>query len=297
MQQLQGPVYPWQRSAKGAVDALINDRQKLADDLAKLTAGMRAAERAALERNPQAASKLREALNDLEQADTETAMQRSADRLRRGYAPAGDGPESEMAAELSHLQQQLGQARQAMAAAGNSPPPGDAALDAAERLRGRLAALDESLRRMGEVGRAGTGGGAGPVNGGWNTGNNTYPQGRAAPRQATPAQDPEQAFRQASREVEHLRRAVQDDPAARREADELVRALQKLDPKRFPGNPAMVDELYGRVLSGVDRLELQLRHEAANSMPGQVRSDSAAPVPEGYQDPVADYFRRLSKNP
>jgi len=73
--------------------------------------------------------------------------------------------------------------------------------------------------------------------------------------------------------------------------------MQRLDPRRFPGNPAMLDELYARVLSGVDRLELQLRHEPAESQPGQVRSDNPAPMPAGYQTAVAEYFRRLSKNP
>ena len=88
-----------------------------------------------------------------------------------------------------------------------------------------------------------------------------------------------------------------DDPAARRQVDDLIRSMQKLDPKRFPGNPAMVDELYARVLSGVDRLELQLRHEPDDTLPEQVRADSPQPVPAGYEAPVADYFRRLSRNP
>ena len=83
----------------------------------------------------------------------------------------------------------------------------------------------------------------------------------------------------------------------RREIDELVRSMKNLDPKRFPGNPAMVDELYARVLSGVDKLELQLRHEPGEGAQAQVRSDSPQPIPSGYQSAVADYFRRLSQTP
>jgi hypothetical protein len=98
-------------------------------------------------------------------------------------------------------------------------------------------------------------------------------------------------------ELNRLKRSVADDPEARRQVDELVRSMQGLDPRRFPGNPAMVDELYARVLSGVDKLELQLRHEPAESQPGQVRSDNPAPMPAGFQTAVAEYFRRLSKNP
>jgi hypothetical protein len=296
MRSLQGPRAPGLRGGASPIESLIADRQKLANDLAALTRDMRAAERAALERSHGAASKLRDALNDLEQADTETQLQRSADQLRRGYAPLSDAPENEIASELEHLKGQLGEAQQAMNAAQGQP--GDGALDAVERLRGRLAALDQGLRRSSGPVTAGGGNGGGPVNGAWNTGNNTFSPGRAAAPDTSPLPvDPERVFSQGMHELDQLRRAVGEDPAARRQVDELVRAMQKLDPKRFPGNPAMVDEIYARVLGGVDRLELTLRHEPAESLPGQVRSDSPAPVPAGYEASVADYFRRLSKNP
>jgi hypothetical protein len=294
--------------SEGAVESLINDRQRLADDLARLTRDMRAAERAAQEHNQGGAKKLHEALDDLEQANTESQLQRTADRLRRGYVALTDAQENEIASELQHLTDQLGDARQAM---GNGQQPSNAsgaALDAMERLRNRLASLDEGLRRsaqpgtqsgnVGEV-RAGGGGRGGPVYGGSNTGNNVFPRGAIAPVSPvpTPAGDPERVFRQGLRDLDQLKRAVAEDPAATRDVEELIRAMQKLDPKRFPGNPAMVDEIYGQVLGRVDRLELQLRHEPAEALPGQVRSDSPAPMPPGYQSSVADYFRRLSKNP
>jgi hypothetical protein len=90
---------------------------------------------------------------------------------------------------------------------------------------------------------------------------------------------------------------VGDDPGARRQVDELIRSMQNLDPRRFPGNPAMVEELYVRVLSGVDRLELQLRHEPDSALPQEVRSDGPPPMPAGYEAAVGEYFRRLSRNP
>ncbi len=106
-----------------------------------------------------------------------------------------------------------------------------------------------------------------------------------------------QAYREGMSELGRLRRAVADDPQSRRQVDELIRSMQRLDPRRFPGNPAMVDELYARVLSGVDRLELQLRHEPVDDLPGQVRSGNSQPMPAGYRAAVAEYYRRLSRNP
>ena len=99
------------------------------------------------------------------------------------------------------------------------------------------------------------------------------------------------------RDLDRLRRSVGDDPEARRQVDDLIRSMQKLDPKRFPGNPAMVDELYARVVSDVDKLELQLRHVPDEGEPAEARSDNPSPMPSGYQAAVAEYFRRLSKNP
>lgn len=346
------------------VQGLIDDRQRLADELARLTRDMRTAQSQAQERNHDAAAKLRDALGDLESADTETHLQRSADMLRRGYAPLNDDAENQIAADLKHLQEQLGQARSAMA---DGHSPSDDALDSVERLRSRLAALDDSMRgsagradaanragngtrgqgeaandgngssgqgeaangrnsalggpqtggQVGDVGGqrgadgrlvgpVGAGGGAyrgGPVNGAWNTGVDpgTRQSGVGSVRVdpvtivATPAS--RRVYQEGLKELTRLQGSVKDDPAAKRQVDDLVRSMQRLDPRRFPGNPAMLDELYARVLSGVDRLELQLRHEPADSQPGQVRSDNPAPMPAGYQTAVAEYFRRLSKNP
>jgi hypothetical protein len=318
------PPVPTLRGGAGDVQTMIDDRQKLADDLARLQARMRDAEREALQRSHTAAEKLRDALSDLDQADTETQLQRSADLLRRGYAPRGNSTESGIESSLQHLKDQLGQAGDALA---KGQPPSDDALDALEQLRSRLAALDPSLRGSagdqrgagdqgvgnpsgrgrdgaranGGIGgpvTAGGGGRADWVNGAWNTGNNgPYPGGRAAPPVAPPSGDPERTFRQEMNDLGRLRRAVGNDAAGRREVDDLIRSMQRLDPRRFPGNPAMVAELYGRVVSQVDQLELQLRNEAGEEQAADVRSDRAPIVPSGYKDAVSEYYRRLSKNP
>jgi hypothetical protein len=303
-----GAGRPRDRDGGKAVEAFIDDRQKLADDLARLTQEMHTAERAALGRSHDAASKLRGALSDLEQADTETQLQRSADVLRRGYGPITDAGETEIASEMQHLRDQLGEAQQAMS---RGQPSSDGALGDVERLRSRLATLDRSLRGAsggsggqvaGPVTDGARGGDGGFVNGGWNAGNNSelpraVARDRAAARAETPPPDSEPLYAEGMKELDRLRRSVGDDPEARRQVDELIRSMQRLDPKRFPGNPAMVDELYARVVSGVDKLELQLRHVPDEGEPAEVRSDSPSPMPSGYQAAVAEYFRRLSRNP
>ena len=95
-------------------------------------------------------------------------------------------------------------------------------------------------------------------------------------------------------ELTQLRRDVANDPEMQRQVQELITAMEHLDLRRFPGNPAMVEELHQRLLSGVDTLELQLRRNLDDKQPGQIRSTDSLAVPPGYKDAVADYFRRLS---
>ncbi len=145
--------------------------------------------------------------------------------------------------------------------------------------------------------RYGGGGADGTVWGNINTGNNRY--GGPGPRPAPPDAsgnpgDTERTYQQGMRELNQLRQMVQGDPQAMKEVQELARQMQQLDPSRFPGNPAMVEQMHREVLSSIDRIELQLQRDGAST---EARTGKPYAVPAGYQDSVAEYYRRLSKNP
>ena len=57
----------------------------------------------------------------------------------------------------------------------------------------------------------------------------------------------------------------------------------------------MVEELHTKVLNDVDKLELQLRRDPNTAQAGQVRRATPPSVPPGYEDAVAEYYRRLGK--
>src|SRR5882757_5852105 len=159
---------------------------------------------------------------------------------------------------------------------------------------------DRTGQRGGQSGdvRYGGGGGAdGTVWGNINTGNNRYGQAgqRPAPTDASgnPG-DTERTYLQGVRELNQLRQMVQGNPQASKEVQELARQMQQLDPSRFPGNPAMVEQMHREVLSPIDRIELQLQRDGAST---EARTGKPYAVPAGYQDSVAEYYRRLSKNP
>ena len=317
-------------SAYSAVQSLADDRQKLADDLARLESQMRDAVRDLAGGNHDAASQLRDALRQADQSNLDSRVQRSADMLRRGANPDRNGSEQQIAGDLQQLDQQTRAAQQAL---GNGAQPGDSpnqdALDQVQTLRDRLQALNQTQNR-GANGRNGSGnqpgqragqqpgqqsgsggqngpasafvnpngGNGGPVYGGMNTGNNIYNYGQMpSPPDGYANPAPQQAYRDSMAQLDQLRQSVKEDPDALRQVQDLIREMQKLDPSRFPGNPAMIEELHNRVMADVDKLALELRRASDGKQAGQVHGADSQPVPPGYEDAVADYFRRLSKTP
>jgi hypothetical protein len=129
------------------------------------------------------------------------------------------------------------------------------------------------------------------------TGNNSNLPGTAAPpdRSQLPP-DPELTYQQSVSNLNQLLRTFQDDPEEKRELQGLIQEMQRLDPKRFPGNPALLEQIHNQVLTDVNNLELRVQRKLGDQ-PGQIRGTEPISVPAGYEDAVAEYFRRLSKNP
>ncbi len=199
-------------------------------------------------------------------------------------------------------QQSSGKGQQASASQGSN------ASGAASRGSGRGGSQDNrpgqpggsSSSEAGSTGEVRTGGGATPGGTAWNninTGNNRYDQAGAPPVPGDPSSNPadtERSYQQGMRELKALRQMVGADPQAAKEVQELARQMERLDPSRFPGNPAMVEQMHRDLLSSVDRLELQLQRDSAAT---DARTGRPYVVPAGYQDSVAEYYRRLSNKP
>jgi hypothetical protein len=140
------------------------------------------------------------------------------------------------------------------------------------------------------------GGGAyGDVYGNFDTGNNT-PRGGPPGQPDNSPVPPQRAYDNSLRDLNQLRQAVREDPDMAKQVQELIQEMEHLDPSRFPGNPALVEQLHSQVLADVDKLELQLRRQLDDKDSGQVRSGDTKTVPQGYEESVAEYYRRLSKN-
>ena len=142
---------------------------------------------------------------------------------------------------------------------------------------------------------SGGGGRVGSVIDNFDTGNNT-PLGGPAVRPDNSPVPPQRAYDESMRDLNQLRQSVQQDLDMERQIQSLIQQMQRLDPSRFPGNPALVEQLHAQVLADVDKLELQLRRQLDDKQSGQIRSGDIKSVPAGYEDSVAEYYRKLSKN-
>jgi hypothetical protein len=130
-------------------DQLAQERQELSDDLSKLEKNLRDAARMMAPNEPGVAGKLRDALTEMDEADLDNHVQRTADWLRSGINPNSNGTEGEIAQGLQKLSRRLEDAQQAM---GQERPgqPGAAkgdtteALDQVERLRSWIESMQRS---------------------------------------------------------------------------------------------------------------------------------------------------------
>jgi hypothetical protein len=327
------------------IDKMVNDRQQVADDLARLTQQLRATARELGPTQPAASGKLRSALEGLDDNDLNTRMQRSSDGLRSGTF--SDPLETALTNDLQKLGQQVGDAARALGSAQHDSKDValNRAMDDLSRLRDQLAGLGGrpnsqpgpgqpggqqfqtgQLSRNGQGGQAGqqqgqngqagqqgqAGGvgnrvagpagnpGGGATNGDRNGFNaydtgNTRISGRAVAPQ--PGPNPADAQREIDQGLNLLNRVgavVQDSPEAQRELQSLIDQMRNLDPSRFPGNPGLVEQMHQQLLSNVDALELQLRRTLDENHGGTIRNTNPAKVPVGYQDSVAEYYRKLS---
>ncbi len=132
--------------------------------------------------------------------------------------------------------------------------------------------------------------------GAYDTGN-TRIQGQAvAPQQGPNPGDTQRQIDQGLNLLNQVKAVVQDSPEARQQLQALIDEMRNLDPSRFPGNPGLVEQMHQQLVSNVDALELQLRRQLEAGKGGTIRNTDPTKVPAGYQDSVAEYYRKLSSS-
>ncbi|MGH9407456.1 MAG: hypothetical protein ACRD3D_16680 [Terriglobia bacterium] len=324
---------------------LADERQLLAADLSRLESAMRDSARQLGAAEPDAASKLRQTLGEMDRSDLENRLERSAQSIRMGMNPGSNTVEPAISAGMDRMRAGIDQAQRALKPqAGN---PAEEELARVEQLRREIQALTSTAGgarsgrageqasggqaqqsqqggagqgrqsgqgdRSGQASQAGQGSQQADSNGGFESGGPGGPRvwrGRRGPgigayiqgpgggnEAASPAAPPDElALRDAMRQLDGLRRELRSSPESASAINQVMRDLERLEPGKFGANPEITQQLSAQALAGVDRIELQLRRKLDNQGSNQVRNGDVLPVPAGYQESVAEYFRRLSKN-
>ena len=200
-------------------------------------------------------------------------------------APSGQGQQGQ-----SNPQRQSGQAQQAA-----SGQQGGQAGNSQQAPGGQQGGQGSQSQGANDGFQHGGPGGPRTWQGGFNAGGYIQPYGGDRQPSSDSGASIELTLRNALHELNGLRQDLRSQPESLADVQELIREVQRLGPGNFPGDPALVDQLRTQLLANVDKLELQLRRDLDAQQSGQIRSGDSYRVPEGYQDPVAEYFRRLSE--
>ena len=104
----------------------------------------------------------------------------------------------------------------------------------------------------------------------------------------------ESTYRDTLQSLNQIQQQLKDDPSTARDIQSLVRDLRQFDPLHYTDDP-LLNERIQAALASVEQVEMELRRKV-DATGGSVRSPGSEPVPQGYQDAVADYFRKLSKS-
>jgi hypothetical protein len=254
--------------------SLADQQDRMRADLERLEQQMRDAARNMAGTEPAASAKVRDALGDVEQKEARLRMQYNGNMIRRGLGAYTVMRQAPVTRALEELRDQMRDARDAVGREPSQERAGQAerALAQVEQLRRELEAAQG--RERGNQGRQQ---GQGQQQG------QDRQQGQGGGRQ--PGDSSGYGSREGDRQqfygasgwvtgLQRLRRALEDYP-------ELARKIDRVGP--------------GNALAQLEQIELELRRKIDGDAPGQVRSGPGEPVPPGYAEAVADYFRRLSK--
>src|SRR5579875_249989 len=109
--------------------------------------------------------------------------------------------------------------------------------------------------------------------------------------------DVEHDYKDALEQLGKLQSQLQNDPNTLKDLQALVREMQRLNPFTFANDAELNSRIQAAMIADIERVELELRRKVDDATTaGSTRSPGSEPVPQGYADAVAEYFRKLSSS-
>ena len=263
--------------------SLAQAKRDLQADLQALDQDIQTTAQRYREMQPDTAQALNRAAQELREAEVESRLAVAAEYIEWGSAAYIVSSESAVTRALEDLRDNLAEAQ--ARAGGSAVPPTDPLNNALAQTRAmrrelqRLAGGDSDAQqplRFGEIEQ---------YEEGRQTGDPQAPSGRqlAAELDST------------ARTVRSLIPRLRIAGVTHEEVDEIRRLTAQLELAQFQGNPALLEREYLKALQLLEQLELQLANGARREGTGTVRTAVAESVPSDYQEAVAEYYRRLSR--
>ncbi len=302
--------------------ALAEQKRQLAGQLQQLQQQMMNAQQNFGAQVPDAAlNELERAANDISERELEQAISDAALYIDAGYGLYIAGNESAVTAAVRDLEQRLERAAEAVEQASAS---GDSELDRARRQAEDLRAQLQQLAQGGQPGEGqqaqegeptpgqqgegqGQQPGQGQQQGGQRNGGGIGQRFGFGPRDLGgswsgtddffdgPIELPENFYDDIGDLTQVARSAINDLDLSAEEMEELYNLIRELEFQQTNRNESILAQEYGEMLTLIEQLEVGLKLDEDARNPDNVRTATSDEVPEEYQESVAEYFRRLSR--
>ncbi len=262
------------RSATEQEKAVAGEKEKLARGLDQLERQMQQQAQSIEGSQPDASSKLRQALSEAEQKELALRLQKDAEWMRQGYGDRNLGMEDSMTAGLEQLSRELRDLQEAVKSDKQAGPNGQPARtsEALAQLRGLREQLEARAQQNGDSGEQASGGTPDPRGGGT----------------LNPSE-----VRDAIGQLNGLR--GQMDPRDRALSGYIDGALWNLRHLTGAQSGLLDARISQDAAASLERLELELNKRLGQQEPQGARTGAPESAPEKYRDAVAEYFRKLSK--
>jgi hypothetical protein len=297
--------------------ALAREKAQLAEDLSSLQEQMLRSMQRFGDDVPDAARELERANQEVVESELEQALTNASLYIDAGYGLYIAGNESAVTAEMLRLADRLRDAQQLVE---GQRAPGTSDVDVARRQAQSLRAqLQQQLAQNGQQGQdsqpSESQQGQANQPGGNQQGNNQeggQPRGGAFggdrlarnqfgpwsgvdPLYNGPIDVPEQFYGDLDQFTDTARQAAQDLELNAEELAQMLDWIRQLEATRLNRNEDILAQEFNDMLALIEQLEVGLQMEGNSSISNNVRSATAEVIPDKYQESVAEYYRRLSR--
>lgn len=275
-------------------------KDALADDVDRLEADAERLSREGRREQPEAASRLGAAAEEIRDQRIRDKIRFSKGVMRGGSSEYANAFEGQIGENLEDAAERLGGAAGALSGE-SAARRRDRSLERARELVRGVESLRDRMQESregataGEGAQSGEGAQAGESEQGGEDGRGATPSAASRRRSSGDARQFTREFRLRRQAAEELRRDVAREGLDVTELDRAIDDLRRLESGRPLGDPRGVDQLQAAVIDGLKTFEFKLYRRLGLSDENRPAQGAPAPVPPEYRALVEEYYRSLGR--